>query len=188
MKINISRQNIYLIAVSLFLLIFVLLFSFLVLIPQGKDYRINRIELKNNAKELRKYQNFYNETEKTFKDLQKKHRHVIVAFDSEFNPQRFQKKYKSYFSSLELSKSKKSSTHEEFTTYEVNTTSQISSPKSFYNFLDAINKSDWIIGVNFPIGFKREGELIKSTFTMEVSSNSRDENSSKEKKPKITEK
>jgi len=188
MKINISRQNIYLIVISLFLLIFVLLFSFLVLIPQGKDYRVNRIELKKNSKELRKYQNFYDETENTFKDLQKKHRHVIVAFDSEFNPQRFQKKYKSYFTSLELSELKKSSTKEEFTTYEVNTTSQISSPKSFYNFLDAVNKGDWIIGVNFPIGFKREGELIKSTFTMQVLSNSRDKNGSKNKKTKITEK
>ena len=179
MKINIARQNIYLIAISLFLFIFVLLFSFLVLIPQGKDYRKNRVELKVNSKELRKYQNFYDETEDTLKDLQKKHRHIIVAFDSKFNPARFQKQYKSYFSSLELSKLQKSARKEEFTTYEVNTTSQISSPKSFYNFLDAVNKSDWIIGVNFPLEFKRDGELIKSTFTMQVISNSKDENKTK---------
>lgn len=179
MKINISRQNIYLISISLFLLIFVLIFSFLVLIPKGKEYRKNRVELKKNSKELRKYQNFYDETEGKLKELQKKHRHIIVAFDSKFNPTRFQKQYKSYFSSLELSELKKSVRKEEFTTYEVNTTSQISSPKSFYNFLDAVNKSDWIIGVNFPIEFKRDGELIKSTFTMQVLSNSKDENKTK---------
>ncbi|MFK5937478.1 MAG: hypothetical protein QM497_03680 [Sulfurimonas sp.] len=179
MKINISRQNIYLIAISVFLFIFVLIFAFLVLIPNGKEYRKNRVQLKVHSKELRKYQNFYDETQLKLKELQKKHRHVIVAFDSKFNPQRFQKQYKSYFSSLKLSEVKKSVRKEEFTTYEVNTTSQISSPKSFYNFLDAVNKSDWIIGVNFPIEFKRDGELIKSTFTMEVLSNSKDENKTK---------
>ena len=148
----------------------------MVLIPQGKDYRKNRVELKVNSKELRKYQNFYDETEDTFKELQKKHRHIIVAFDSKFDPKRFQKQYKSHFSSLELSKLKKGARKEEFITYEVNTTSQISSPKSFYNFLDAVNKSDWIIGVNFPIEFKRDGKLIKSTFTMQVLSSIRDTN------------
>ena len=35
MKINISRQSIYLLASSLFLLVFVLVFSFMVLIPEG---------------------------------------------------------------------------------------------------------------------------------------------------------
>jgi hypothetical protein len=188
MKINIPRQNIYLINISLFLLVFVLVFSFLVLIPQGKDYRENRGELKISSKELRKYQNFYDETESKLKELQKKHRAIIVAFDNKFNPKRFQKQYKNYFSSLELSELKKSAVKEEFTTYEVNATSQISSPKSFYNFLDAVNKSDWIISVNFPIEFKRDGELIKSSFTMQVLSNSRDVNKTKQKATKITEK
>jgi hypothetical protein len=55
-----------------------------------------------------------------------------------------------------------------FTIYEVNTTSKINSPKVFYNFLDSINKSDWIIGVNFPINFKREADMIRSSFTMRV--------------------
>ena len=173
MKINISRQNIYLLVISLFLLFFVLIFSFLVLIPQGKEYRKNRSEFKINSKELRKYQNFYDETEDKLKELQKKHRAIIVAFDNKFNSERFVKQYKNYFSSLELSELKKKTVKEEFTTYEVNTTSKISSPKSFYNFLDAVNKSDWIISVNFPIDFKRDGELIKSTFTMQVLSNSR---------------
>ena len=37
MKINISRQHIYLLGMSAFLLIFVLVFSFAVLIPKGKE-------------------------------------------------------------------------------------------------------------------------------------------------------
>ena len=102
-----------------------------------------------------------------------------MAFDSKFNPDRFQKQYKTFFSSLTISEIQKMGAKEGFTTYEVNTTSQISSPKSFYNFLDAINKGDWIISVNFPINFVRDAELIKSSFTMQILSSVKDSNATK---------
>ena len=179
MKINISRPNLYIIITSIFLLIFVLLFSFLVLIPQGKEYRKARVELKSKSKDLRKYQNFSDETEEILTDLQKKHRHIITAFDTKFSAQRFKKQYKQYFSSLKISQISKAKPEDEFLSYEVNTVSQINSPKSFYNFLDAINKADWIVGVNFPIEFVRDGELIKSTFSMKVLCNNKEDNSTK---------
>jgi hypothetical protein len=166
---------------SLFLFLFVLLFSFLVLIPEGKEYRVKRLEIKKDTKELRVYQNFHDETLETLKDLQSKNRHIITAFDSTFNPDRFEKQHKNYFSSLTLSKISRAQDENSFAVYEVNTTSEISSPKSFYNFLDSVNKSDWIIGVNFPINFKRDGEMIKSSFTMKVYTKNKDKNSTKTK-------
>jgi hypothetical protein len=42
--------------------------------------------------------------------------------------------------------------------------------------LDDLNKGDWIIGVNFPINFVRDGEMIKSSFTMKVYTNNKDKN------------
>lgn len=168
MKINIARQNIYLIATSIVLLIFVLLFSFLILIPEGKNYREQRIEVKKEIREFKKYQNFHNETLETFKQLQADNRHIITALDTSFNPQRFEKIHKDFFTSLMISEQKQIADEEEFCIYEVNTTSHINSPQSFYNFLDAVNKSDWVIGINFPINFKRDGDLIKSSFTMRV--------------------
>lgn len=179
MKINLSRQYIYLISFSAFLLIFVLLFAFLVLIPEGKEYRKSRVDAKTQIKELHKYQYFNDETEATLKELQKKHRHIIVAFDAIFNPNKFQKQHKNYFSSLEISKLERKTNEKEFAVYEVSAVSKISSPKGFYDFLDAINKSDWIIGIDFPIDFVRDSELIKSTFTMNVYCNAKDENSTK---------
>ena len=168
MKISISRQHIYLLSLLTFLLVFVLLFSFALLIPQGKEYRKDRIEFKKEAKELRRYQSFHNEVEARLKELQRANRHIITAFDATFDQYRFQKQHRDYFSSLKLSQLLKVSDDDEFIAYEVNTTSEISSPKSFYDFLDAVNKSDWIISVEFPINFKREGEMIKSSFTMKV--------------------
>ena len=179
MKINISRQYIYLISFSLFLLIFVLLFAFLVLIPEGKEYRKNRVNVKIQIKELHKYQYFNDETEATLQELQKKNRHIIVAFDTIFNPQRFQKQHKNHFSSLKISKLEREQNEKEFAVYKVSAVSKISSPKGFYDFLDAINKSDWIMGIDFPINFARDSELITSTFTMKVYCNAKDENRTK---------
>lgn len=168
MKINITRQNIYLAVLSSILLLFVLFFSFLVLIPEGKQYREQRVELKRESAELRKYQNFHDETLEVYKQLQSDNRHIIEALASSFNSERFEKINKEYFQSLTILEKEKIADEDFFSVYEVNTTSHISSPQSFYNFLDAINKSDWIIGINFPISFKRSNDFIRSSFTMRV--------------------
>ena len=179
MKINISRQHIYLLSILIFFFIFVLIFSFAVLIPEGKEYRKNRVEFKKESKELRRYQNFHNEVQDRLKELQGDNRHIITAFDATFDPYRFQKQHRNYFSALIISELSKVSDDDEFISYEVNTTSEISSPKSFYEFLDAVNKSDWIISVEFPINFKRDGEMIKSSFTMKVFYADNDSNNTK---------
>ena len=44
--------------ISIFLLIFVLVFSFAVLIPEGKDYRINRTDFRKENLELKRLIDF----------------------------------------------------------------------------------------------------------------------------------
>ncbi|MCD6432520.1 MAG: hypothetical protein J7L21_00620, partial [Sulfurimonas sp.] len=157
----------------------VLFFSFLFLIPKGKEYRIQKSELRKENLKHKRYENFDSEIYETLKKLQADNRHIITAFDTSFNAKRFQKQHKSFFSSLTLSEKTDVAKENEFSLYEVNTTSQVNSPKSFYDFLDALNRSDWIIKVNFPINFKRDFELIRSSFTMRVYAVSKDLNSSK---------
>lgn len=176
-KINISRQQIYILLLSFFLLLFVVIFSFTLLIPEGKEYRIKRMELKKELREYNKYKTFHDDTLKTLKDLQSKDINIITAFDRPFSPDRFEKQHKTHFSSLTIAKLKRAKDIDGFSVYEVNTTSHISSPTNFYDFLDALNKGDWIIGVNFPIKFVRDGEMIKSSFTMKVYANNKDKNS-----------
>jgi hypothetical protein len=168
MKINISRQSIYLLSLSISLLIFVLIFSFLVLIPKGKEYREQRTLLNKDRMEFRRYQEFSDSTLDKLKQLQSDNAHIITAFDNSFNSQRFEKQHNPFFTTLKLSKKEALENEDEFTVYEVNTTSSINSPQSFYEFLDAVNKGDWVIGINFPINFKRDHELITSSFTMKV--------------------
>ena len=173
---KIPRQYIYLIVVTLFLFIFVLFFSFALLIPTGKEYRIKKVALKKSNKELFEYQEFYDETLDKLKTMQSQNRTIIQAFDTTFNPQRFEKMNTKYFSSLHLTKLNFRGKESAFAVYEVNTTSEINSPTKFYKFLDAINKSDWIIGVNFPITFHRDQRMIQSSFTMKVYCNNKESN------------
>ena len=180
---SISRQSIYILILSFFLLIFVLIFSLVWLIPLGKDYREQRTKLSYERADLRRWQNFDAETFNALKTLQSDNRHIITAFENGFDEKRFVKRYSKLFNSLQLSKASKKDNIEIFEVYEVITSSQISSPATFYEFLDEVNKSDWIIGVNFPIEFKRDGEVITSSFTMKVYCNdrgdSKDSNTSK---------
>ncbi|MBN2815840.1 MAG: hypothetical protein JXQ67_04105 [Campylobacterales bacterium] len=177
MKISISRQHIYLLFFSFVLFMFVVLFSFALLIPEGKEYRVKRAQMIKELKELRKYQDFSDETFATLKELQSENRHVISALDRVFDIERFQKSHSSYFNSLNITKIEPLEPEDGFSVYEVNTSSKISTPTTFYEFLDSINKSDWIIDVTFPIEFKREADLIKSSFTMKVYHNSVESNS-----------
>jgi hypothetical protein len=163
-----NRQAVYLIILSFVLLIGVFVFSFFFLIPKGKEYRLLRLENKKEIQQLDLTQRRYDQTYEKLKDIQSQNRHTITAFETPFNSERFSKLYKQEFQDLYLTELDTNDTNTSFKTYEVNVTSNIASPKSFYTFLDGINKSEWIIGVNFPIHFEREGELIRSSFTMKV--------------------
>ncbi|MDY0116138.1 MAG: hypothetical protein RBR59_01000 [Sulfurimonadaceae bacterium] len=179
MKIDISRQNLFLILMLTFLLGIVVVFSLYVLIPEGKEYRERKMELTKEYLELRRYQDFYDETFTILKELQSKNKNIIEAFDNRFDSERFHKLHIGHFNSLSISEVQKVSQEEEFGVYEVNTTSHINSPTNFYDFLDSINKSNWIIGINFPIHFQREGEMIRSSFTMRVYTITKDANLTK---------
>lgn len=163
-----NRQTLSLVLFSLILMVSVVAFSFLLLIPKGKEYRILRLENKKEFQKLEEAQMKYDETSTRLQELKAQNRVMIKAFDTPFNPERFTRLYKKEFDDLYLTEVTTFETNGTFKTYEVNATSKITSPQSFYTFLENINKSEWIIGVNFPIHFERDGDQIRSSFTMRV--------------------
>ncbi len=168
MKFHISRQMIYILSLSVVFLIAVFVFAFAVLIPSGKEYRVARMDTKKVANHVDMIQGEYDKVYSKLKMLQADNRHVIGAYVSMFNADRFTKVHAQYFESFSLSQLSVPTQNGDFATYEVNTSTLISSPQGFYDFLDAVNKSDNIVSVNFPIHFERDANLIKSSFTMHV--------------------
>lgn len=163
-----NRQTFSLVLFSVILMVSVVAFSFLALIPKGKEYRTLRIESKKEVQKLESAQLRYDETLIRLQELEARNRPMIKAFDTPFNPERFTRLYKKEFQDLYLTEITTFEANGTFKTYEVNATSKITSPQSFYTFLENINKSEWIIGVNFPILFERNGDRIRSSFTMRV--------------------
>lgn len=166
-----SRQTLYMIILSLLLLICIVVFSFLFLIPKGKEYRTLRLESKKEFQSFELTERRYDQADEKLKELQSRHKKMIKAFNTPFNPDRFTKLYKHEFDDLYLTEITTFESNGSFKIYEVNATSKITSPESFYTFLEGVNKSSWIIGVNFPIHFERDGDKIRSSFTMRVHNN-----------------
>lgn len=155
--------------IALLLLIIVFVFAFVFLIPKGKEYRIERLAMKKELQIQRQHQAWYDETYTKLQELRGEHKHIIEAYDNTFDAARFIKLSDNCFESLSLSKQTSiDNNSSEFSVYEVNATSKIDSPQNFYTFIEQVNKSDWIVKVNFPIHFEREGNLIRSSFKMRV--------------------
>lgn len=168
MKFNSSRKMTHLLILTIVCLIIIFIFAFVFLIPNGKEYRVMRMESKKVSYQVDAIQAEYDKIYAKLKGMQADNRHIIGAYKNIFNAERFRKMYASHFENFTLSELSAHSQDGEFAVYEVNTSSLIHSPQGFYDFLDAVNKSDNIIGVNFPIHFQRDGNLIKSSFTMHV--------------------
>ncbi|MDP2077460.1 MAG: hypothetical protein Q8N01_02520 [Sulfuricurvum sp.] len=166
-----KRQNyrtLFLVLVSLFLFIGIVVFSVLFLIPKGKEYRTLRLESKKEQQIIGRVQGQYDRVNKKLEKLKSDNAHTITAFKTAFDPKKFTKNNHEDFEDLYLTEIEMLDHNGSFKIYEVNATTKITSPQVFYQFLEKINKSDWIIGVNFPIYFEREGDRIKSSFTMKV--------------------
>lgn len=168
MKGNINRRTLYLVLLSFVLLVAILVFSFFFLIPKGKEYRSLRLENKKEEQLLLSAREHRDSVQEKLLKLEKDHKKVINGFKHTFDPKQFARQYQHEFQDLYISELEVADQNGSFKVYEVNATAKISSPQTFYHFLEKVNKSDWVIGVDFPIHFERDGELIKSSFTMKV--------------------
>ena len=62
MRLNLSNENMFLLALSTFFLVIVLVFSFLVLLPKAKKYREQTVALKTATLQLEKYKTVKNKS------------------------------------------------------------------------------------------------------------------------------
>ena len=166
-----NHRTLYLVSISLILFLGIVVFSVLFLIPKGKEYRTLRLESKKEQQLIAQAQERYDQANEKQKKLKSENIHIIQAFRTPFDSVKFTKNNHKDFQDLYLTEIEMAEHNGSFKVYEVNATTKITSPQTFYNFLEKINKSVWVIGVNFPINFERDGDKIKSSFTMKVHSN-----------------
>lgn len=166
-----NHRTLYLVLLSLFLFTAIVVFSLLFLIPKGKEYRTLRLESKKEQQIIGRVQEKYDRVNAKLDKLKSENSRTVTAFKTVFDPKKFTKNHQKDFEDLYLTEIEILDRNGSFKVYEVNATTMITSPQVFYQFLEKINKSDWIIEVDFPIYFEREGDRIKSSFTMKVHHN-----------------
>ena len=104
---NISRQLLYTLTLSFVFLILVIIFSVNFLIPEGKQYRIKRVEAKKHDIKQSSYQLSYDKVYEEYKNLKSNNKNIITAYDTKFNKDRFIRLYGDYFKSLTLNRKRK---------------------------------------------------------------------------------
>lgn len=168
MNVRIYYRTFYLILLSLLLLVGIIAFSTFVLIPKGKEYRSLRLENKKEQTVVDTAREHYEMTEKKLKKLEEKNKETIKAYRTDFSPEKFMRLNRAQLQDLFLTEVHLADQNKSFKIYEVNATTKITSPEVFYQFLEKVNHSGWIIGVHFPVHFERDKDLIKLSFTMKV--------------------
>jgi len=168
MSVSINNRTFYLIILSMVLLVSIILFSFFVLIPKGKEYRSLRLENKKEQRAMDSAREDYDETQMKYEKLTEKNKEIIKAYANVFNPEKFTRLNRSQLQDLYLTELQVTDQNKSFKVYEVNATTKITSPEVFYQFLEKVNHSGWIIGIHFPVHFERDKDLIKLSFTMKV--------------------
>ncbi len=164
----IPRQYLYLLIMSAVFLGLLLSFSIDYIIPSGKQYRKQKLAVHTLSKRVEKLYLAKTDINKKYNKFSKKHTAVLTAFSNTFNAGKFIETNKQYFQKITLTKLKKDKQFDVFDTYRVNAVSKIHSPENFYKFLQQINHEGWIIKIEFPIHFQRDGRLIDLDFTMRV--------------------
>lgn len=163
-----SRQNTYLLLTTLFMLIFVFSFSYYLLIPSGKSFRAAKEQVQKIRLYTHELQGDFDALHEQYERLKSDHKPTLMALRKSFDPSGFVAQNSRFFNSLEILEVQDPQQDQSYTIYEITTTSDIDSPQNFYDFIENINSSDWVIEVNFPIHFKREASTIKSSFSMKV--------------------
>ena len=163
-----GRNLINILLLSLGFIVLFFAFVAIFLIPTGKEYKVDHKKYMKAVYERNRAQDFHDDTMQNLKDLQTKNRNIILAYSNAFDPDAFARQYSRYFKRLKLTSVEGKKKEDIFDIYEVKATSDLHSPTDFYEFLDAVNKSENIISIEFPIHFVADGSVIHSSFRLKV--------------------
>ena len=146
----------------------VMIFVFAIIIPNVKEFRVEKKLEKRAYRAYHKVNNNLIERQKVFKNIKSDHLKIIKAFDNPFDDKKLKALLDKYFLQTVMHKMDIDGYRENFTVYELNVTTNITTPTNFYDFLDHLNRFDNIVKTNFPIQFSSQDGLINSIFKIEV--------------------
>lgn len=172
-KINLDEiaQELDPVKMLMFFLAFVaisLIVIFALIVPDVKKYKKAKKESYRYELQTKRASDVLDEEKKRLQDTTKQNLKIINALNSGFNTDKFKQFAQKFFDNVSLSKQTSAPEANGFTVYELNVTSSIKSPSSFYDFIDALPNYENVIKADFPINMTSHGNKIKSSFNIKV--------------------
>lgn len=166
-----SLENIDILKLLIYVLIFiivcfVMIFGFI--IPNIKEYRLIQAQNRSQMANLARIEQTLNNKSNILNEIKEQERAVLKAFDTKFNKIKFSAFATNYFSDVKLQEIASEVENEPYFRYELTVTSMVKTPTKFYDFIDALQKYDNIIKIEFPIKMRGENDKIHTTFNIKV--------------------
>ena len=166
-----SLEDIDILKLLIYILVFIvicLIMIFGFIVPNIKEYRSIQAQNRSQIASVSKIEQIYNSKNNVLDEIKQKDRTVLKAFDTKFNKIKFSAFATNYFSDVKLHEMPNENPDEPFLRYELNVTSMVKTPSKFYNFIDALQKYDNIVKIDFPIKMRGEGDKIHTTFNIKI--------------------
>ncbi|RUM65763.1 MAG: hypothetical protein DSZ06_04505 [Sulfurospirillum sp.] len=159
----------FLLYVLIFLVI-ILLLLLLFIIPGIKAYKQSSTNLKNikeKSLHLQKKELSVKERLEAFKDSKSK---LNKKADTPFDLNDFKQYAQKFLKDVKIIKTQNEDTN--FEEYNVSASTATKSPKSFFDFIDALNKYNSVVKINFPIELISKDNKIDLKFNVNIYKNS----------------
>jgi len=158
-------------------MIFLFILIFGLVIPVIKSY-------KNESRNFYLTQNIYEEIKSKhetiydkLKLLQYKHKKVLEIFEKEWDEKAFLDIANRFFLKTKLKLIDQNSSEKYFKVYELDATTQMTSPENFYRFMESLSIMPFAIEADFPLIFSSDGDLISGVFRIKIFYEKKDQKS-----------
>lgn len=171
MKLDKSLENLDPVKMLLFFLVFVaisLIVIFVFIVPSVKEYKSVKVQYNRHEVSLNRMEEVLSSKKNILQKELKQNSHILNSLSNGFNKSSFLTYAKKFFKDVKVTKVSTISSDKGYSVYELNVTSAIDSPSSFYSFLDGLKSYENIIKADFPITMKADGKMINSNFNIKV--------------------
>jgi hypothetical protein len=166
-----AQTNSKTVRLMLFLLAFlsvVMLFVFLVVIPAIKTYKTKKALYRERLLTERKLSEKEQQLQKELETYKKEYSDTLEVFRHPFDETAFLEVARQYFQNVKLTPKEKKKSESGLQVYTFEADFNAQTPVKFYQFVDALQKMDSVVKINFPIEIESEGKIIRMQFNLSV--------------------
>jgi len=163
-EINILKHMIFFI----FFIVTSLALFFMLVIPQYKNLKKSNIKNQKSSKELKLIEKQEKKYILLHKDTLSSKLNIVNAFDSVYDKDILLKDLEKEMIEPKITQINQVIYNEIFNKKTLNIKAKIKSPLSLYKYFESLDKSKYITEINYPINFRKVGDLIAVEFNLSI--------------------